>query len=163
MIQRHHQAAVLLEELTVLLADLKVRADDLHGADAAQTHDDLGLHQCPLPLEVALAGVLLRVHGIPVLRRAALNGVGDIQAAAVQPDHLQHIVQQLAAPTHEGLALLVLVSAGGFADDHDLRILPAHAEDHVGARFRQCTGVTAQTFLPQGFPLGHSRFSFISL
>ena len=47
---------------------------------------------------------------------------------------------------------------GGFTDEQDLRVLPAYAEDHVGAGIRQGTGVTAETFRAQGFPFAHSRF-----
>ena len=146
MIQRHHQAAILLEELAVLLADLKVRADDLHGADAAQTHDDLGLHQCPLPLEIALAGVLLRVQRVAVLGRAALDDVGDIAVLfAVQVDGEEVFVQQLAAAAHKGQALLILALAGAFAHEQYLGVLGTLTEHHVGAGLAQLAAGAGKT------------------
>ena len=41
VVQRHHLNAVLLKELPMLLRDLEVLADQLHGADAAEAHDDV--------------------------------------------------------------------------------------------------------------------------
>ena len=35
VVQRHHQRAVLVEELPVLLRNFEVLADELHGADTA--------------------------------------------------------------------------------------------------------------------------------
>ena len=162
MVHRHHQAVLPLVELSVLQRDLEIRTDQLHGTDAAEAHDDLGLHQRPLPPQEAAARVLLRIHRIAVLRRAALDGIGDVDAAPVQSDHVQHVVQQLAAPPHKGLALHILVGAGGFSDKHDLRVRPSYAEHHVLPGVRQRAGMAVQALLPQRFPLVHSRLSFIS-
>ena len=48
----------------------------------------------------------------------------------LQVHHLQHVVQQLAPPAHEGLALQILVLAGALADAHDLGVytLPSAVE-----------------------------------
>lgn len=81
----------------------------------AQTDDDLGLHQCCLPPQIADAGILFDIQRVPVLRRAALHHVGDVDLGTVQMDDLQHIVQQLPGPAYKGNTLLVLVLAGAFA------------------------------------------------
>ena len=161
MVQGHHQRAVPVKELAVLLADLEVRLDQLHGADAAQTHDDLGLHQPHLGPEIAPAGILLRVQGIPVLRRTALDGVGDIDILPVQADHGQHVVQQLAAPAHKGLALQILVGAGRLADEQHLGVGVAHAEHHLGTGLPQLARLTFQTGLSQFLPRGHFTLASI--
>ena len=48
-----------------------------------------------------------------------------------QIDELQHLIQQLAAPSHKGLALEVLIFSGSLSDEHDLRIPDAYAEYHM--------------------------------
>ena len=53
--------------------------------------DDLGLHQCCLPPQIADAGVLFDIQRVPVLRRAALHHVGDVDLGAVQMLSLIHI------------------------------------------------------------------------
>ena len=51
-------------------------------------------------------------------------------------DDLQHIVQQLPGPAYKGNTLLVLVLAGAFADEHDLRRLAAVPKHHMGPGVR---------------------------
>ena len=138
MVHGHFFYAVLPEELTVLLRDAEIRLDKLHGADAPQTHQDFRLHQLHLPPQIAAARLLLGVQRVPVLRRAALHHVGDVDLGAVQMDDLQHIVQQLPGPAYKGNTLLVLVLAGAFADEHDLRRLAAVPKHHMGPGVRQC-------------------------
>ena len=123
MEQGHHLDAGLLEPLAVFLGDLEILLDDAHGGDAAQTYDDLGADQGRLIAEIADAGILLRIQGVPVLRRTALDDVGNVDVLMpVQVDELQHVVQQLAPPAHKGLALKVLVLAGALTDEHDLGV-----------------------------------------
>ena len=161
MEQRHHQRAVAVKELAVLLRNFEVRLDQLHGADAPQTHDDLGLHQPHLRPQIAPAGVLLRVQRVPVLRRTALDGVGDIDILPVQADHGQHVVQQLARPAYEGLALGILVGAGRFADEQHLGVGVAYAEHHLRAGLPQLAGLTFQARLSQFLPRGHDSLASI--
>ena len=138
MIDGRHLDAAPLEPLTVLLGDLEIFFDDGFGSNPTQTDDDLGLHQCCLPPQIADAGVLFDIQRVPILRRAALHHVGDVDLGAVQMDDLQHIVQQLPGPAYKGDALLVLVLAGAFTDEHDLRRLAAVPKHHMGPGVRQC-------------------------
>ena len=104
--QGHHVHPGLLKPLAVLLGDLEVGLDEPHGGDAAQTYDDLGPDDGHLVAQVADAGVLLRIQGITVLRRTALDHVGDVHVLfSAQVNDLQHVVQQLATPAHKGLSL----------------------------------------------------------
>ena len=137
----------------MLLRDAEIRLDKLHGADAPQTHQDFRLHQLHLPPQIAAARLLLGVQRIPVLRRAALDTVGDIDALTGQADHLQHIVQQLPGPAHKRLPLLVLVGAGGLPHQQHLRRRIAYAEHHLGPLLRQTARPAGQTPLPQLLPL----------
>ena len=54
-----------------------------------------------------------------------------------QVDHLKHIVQQVPRGAHKWNALLVLLLAGAFADEHYLRLFIADAEDEVPPRLAQ--------------------------
>ena len=147
MIDGRHLDAAPLEPLAVLLGDLEILLDDGFGSNPTQADDDLGLHQCCLPPQIADAGVLFHVQRVPVLGRTALYHVGDIDLGTVQMDDLQHIVQQLTGPAHKGDALLVLVLTGAFTDEHDLRRLTAVPKHHVGPGVRQRTAPTGVAFL----------------
>ena len=155
MVQGGHPHPGLPDPLAVLPGDLEVLPDEAAGGDAAQAHDDLGADQGHLGPEIADAGVLLGVQGVPVLGRAALDDVGDVHVLRpVQVDELQHLVQQLAPPAHEGLPLEVLVFPGALADAHDLRVPGPYSEDHVVPAVGQGALLTAETgplqFLPGG-------------
>ena len=115
------------------------------------------LEQGDLPLQVVHAGVLLGVEGIPVLGRAAFDYVGDIDVfSAVQVDEEEHLIQQLARPAHEGLALEVLVLTGALAHEEDFGIGGAYAENYIVAAVGQGAAAAGQTFRPQAFPCIHS-------
>ena len=131
----------------MLLRDLEVGFDHLHGADAAEAHDDLGIHQLQLLLQIRGAGFLLRVQRVTVLRRAALDGVGDVDAVAAETDHGQHVVQQLTCLAHKGFAQRILPLAGSFAHEQNLGVGIAHAEHHVGAALAQAAAAAVQTLL----------------
>ena len=80
---RHGHNAVFDGPLTMLPADLEVLADILHGGDAAQADDDLRADQGDLLLQPAAAGGLLLRERVAVFRGAALDHVGDVDAAPV--------------------------------------------------------------------------------
>ena len=84
---------------------------------------------------------------VPILRRAAFDNIGNIYIRAVQPNHLQHVVQELTASSHKGDTLLILVLAGSLSNEENLRVLGAVAKDHMGPGFRQPTGPTGHTGL----------------
>ena len=121
----------------MLPGDAKVRADEGHGRDPAQTDDDFGVDEGDLPVQPAAAGLLLDAQGIPVPGRAALDDVGDVDPGAVQIDHGEHVVQQLPRWAHKGQALPVLLLAGTLPDKQDLRLLIARAEDQLVPRLPQ--------------------------
>ena len=158
MVQGGHPDAVFIEKQAVLLGDLEVRTDQLHGGHAPQTHDDLRLHQLRLTPQIAEAGGLFAIQRVAVLGRAALDDVGDIHRLPLQADHGQHVVQELSGRAHEGQTLLVLIGAGAFTDEQHFCVGAACAEDHVLPRVRQGAGTALQTFILQLFPRGHRGF-----
>ena len=70
---------------------------------------------------------------VAVVRRPALQDVGDVDLLALEQDGLQDLVEQLAGAAHERLALAVLVGAGRLADHHQVGALVAGAQDGVDA------------------------------
>ena len=130
----------------MLPGDAEVRADEGHGRDAAETDDDLRIHQGDLALQPVPAGILLDPQGVPVPGRAALDDVGDVDLRAVEIDDPKHIVEQVPGGAHKGHALPVLLLAGAFADEHDLRLLIAHAEDQLVPRLPQGAAPAARAF-----------------
>ena len=98
------------------------------------------------------AGVLLHRERIAVVRRAALDDVGDIDVLALHADDRQHVVEQHARLADKGLALQVLVGAGALADEQHLGVMAADAEDDVCARLTQRAFPTAFARAFQRFP-----------
>ncbi len=100
---------------------------------AAERADDLGIDQLDLLEQKRPARVDLVRLGVPVVRRAALDHVGDIDLAAGEPSRLQQLIQQLARRADERFALAVLVEPGRLADEHDRGLGISRAEHHLGA------------------------------
>ena len=137
----HHQHAVFLEELPVLLGDLDVGLDQLHGGHPAQAHQNLGPEQGELVAQPADAGLLLLGEGVPVLRGPALDDIGDVDVALpVQVHRRQELIQVLAGPAHKGLSLQVLVLARALSHEHHLGLGVAHPEHHVVAGLAKAAG-----------------------
>src|SRR5439155_16905548 len=59
---------------------------------------------------------------------------------ALQAHPGDHFVEQLTSAADEGSALLVLILAGAFADEHDFGIGIAFPEDRVGPLFTKTAG-----------------------
>ena len=94
-------------------ADAFGRAEQQLGGEVAQRHDDSWVDELELFVEVGPAGLDLVGEGIAVARRAALDGIGDIEVISSEAHLLQdQAVQELARPAHEGQALAVLLLTG---------------------------------------------------
>ena len=63
-----------------------------------------------------------------------------------------HIGQQLSGSAHEGDTLFVLVLAGAFTDQQNLRSFVSNAEHHMGSGICQCAVAAVHTFPFQCFP-----------
>ena len=114
----HEEDAVLLNKGAVLLRHRKVVADHPLGGDAAQADDDFRPQQTELLPQPGHTGLALGGQGVAVLGRAALDDVGDIAVGGtVEVDGEEVFVQQLAAASHKGKALLVLALTGAFAHE----------------------------------------------
>ena len=102
--------------------------------EVAERRDDARLDQLDLAEEVRLAGLDLVRLRVAVARRAALQDVRDVDVAArVRPIPSSRLLEQLARLADERDALLVLVEAGRLADEHQVGVRVARAEDDLGA------------------------------
>ena len=95
--------------------------------------DDLRADQLDLPEEVRLALLDLVRQRVAVPRRPALEHVRDVDVRAGQADALEQPVEQLPGLPDERDALLVLVEAGRLADEHQIGVRVAVAEDDLRA------------------------------
>ena len=120
VVGRHEQCALLVEKFTVVAGNREARVEHPLRGHAAQTDNDFGTDQLKLLAQPRHARGGFFRQRVAVLRRTALDAVGDVDARAVEPDHREHIVEELARPADERLALLVLVRARGLAHDDDL-------------------------------------------
>jgi len=95
--------------------------------------DEPGLDDVELLEQIGNAGLHFVRLGVAIVRRTALENVGDVDVLALEVDGLEDLVQQLAHRADEGLALEILVAARGLAHQHQCRVGIAHPEDGVRA------------------------------
>src|SRR5206468_644009 len=69
--------------------------------------------------------------------RATFNDVQDKDLLALQSHPRDHLVQQITGAADERAALEVFVFAGAFADEHNLGVGIAFAEDRVRSLLAQ--------------------------
>ena len=114
------------------------------GREVAESRDERRPDQLDLTEEVRLAGLDLLRLGIAVAGRPALEHVRDVDVGPGHPDPVQEPLEQLAGLADERYALLVLVEAGRLADEHQLGVGVAGAEDDLCAGRREGTARAAE-------------------
>jgi hypothetical protein len=138
-VQRDRPAAeVALLRLAAAARDARGPAAQQLGGEVAERADHERLDQLDLRLEVGpagldLVGLRVAVAGRPTFQDICHKGVPH----PVEADLLEQLVEQLPGPAHERLALAVLLRAGRLADEHQVGVGVAHAEDRVRARLAQ--------------------------
>ena len=113
------------------LGDADLSTEKGFGRPSAERADHLGLDQLDLLEQERLAGFDFVRFRITVVRRTALDHVGDVDLGTSQPCGLQQFVQQLACRAHEWFPLLVLVKARGLTHEHDRRVRVSDPKDHL--------------------------------
>ena len=141
MEQRHQEdrAAGDLAELrrAAHAADPNPAAGQQLGGEVAQGGDHARLDQLDLAMRVRLAGLDLDRLRIAVARRPAPQYVGDPDLVAAHVDLLEQLGQQRPGTTDERQPLAILLGARRLADEHQLGVGVAAAEDDVGASLSQ--------------------------
>src|SRR5581483_11696927 len=117
--------------LPVHLRDAERPAGEKLRREVAERRDDDGLDQLDLAEEMALAGLDLVRLRVAVARRAALEDVRDVDVCACEADLCEQLLEQLAGLADERQALLVLVETGRLADEHQVGVRIAGAEDDL--------------------------------
>jgi hypothetical protein len=123
-----------------MLRDAKIAAEQRLGRGSAETHDHLGLERGDFGVEPGAASGDFRGVGLFVDAAFAARlpfemfyGVGDVDFFAVDAGFDESGVEQLASRAYEWTALEIFLISRLFADEHDLCVGPAFAEDGLGA------------------------------
>ena len=116
----------------------RAAGEELRG-EVAERRDDARPHELDLAEEVRLAGGDLGLERIAILRRPALEHVREIDRLRREPDSGEQPRQQLPCLPGERQPALVLVVAGRLADDHQLGVGVAGAEDDLAPRLGEAT------------------------
>src|SRR5579883_1922973 len=97
----------------------RLAREELGHRIAAEGHNQPGANGRDLPVQEVRAGSDLSGQWIAIVRRTTLDNVGDKDLVAGQADRPQEFIEELPGRPYEWLALLVLVVARGFTDEHD--------------------------------------------
>ena len=116
---------------------------------APERHDDGRLDQLDLAPQPRLAALDLLRMRIAVLRRPALQDVGDEDVVALKADPLEQRRQQLAGGSDERDSLLVLLLAGGLADEEDAGVGVSGSEDDLRPGLRKLRAALADARLEE--------------
>ena len=112
--------------------------EELRG-EVAERRDDTRPHELDLAEEMRLAGGDLGLERVAILRRPALEHVREVDRVGREPDAGQELREQLSCLAGEREPALVLVVAGRLADDHQLGVGIAGAEDDLAPRLGETT------------------------
>src|SRR5262245_11261842 len=123
-----HAVAIRMQAAAQLANRLARLQQGLAGHAAERKHD-LRLQHGELGVQEGRAGRQLVGLGIPVAGWAALDRVCNKYLVARELNRFEHLRQQLAGASDEGLALCVFVGARALADDDELGAWAARAED----------------------------------
>src|SRR5262245_56172399 len=127
MIGGHEHRVAILVFAAAQSRDWIVRLQEALRRELAERDDHLGFHRVDLAQQERFALLHLVGLGIAIVRRTALEHVGDVDVLAAQTDRLDDFREKLAGAPDERLALNVFVRPGGLADEHQIRVGIAHA------------------------------------
>ncbi len=134
VVQGHEDTIVAAQTLTVETRDAAGARQQPGQRVTAEQQDDVGLEQLDLLIEEVAARIDLERLGIAVARRPALDDVGDVDVAPVEPGRFEQRGEQASGRPDERLALPVLVLTGRLAHGHDPRRHGPVAGHRLGAR-----------------------------
>ena len=103
---------------------------------------------------MALTGLDLVWHRVAVPWGPALDHVRDVHVRTGHADPAEELVEELPRLADERIALLVLVEARRLADEHQLRVRVADAEDDLRAPFVETAARAPCDLSREGLELG---------
>ena len=123
------------------------------GREVAQRRNHARADQLDLLEEPRLARLDLVGLRIAVARRPTLQHVRDVDVGAGEPDVAEQPFEQLAGCADERHALLILVEAGRFADEHQLRRGRPRSEDDLRPGFGESAARARSSVLSERLEL----------
>ena len=131
MKRRNQLRAAVVVNAAAQARDRIERAQQRLRRELAERDDHLRLDGVDLPEQEWLARLDFVLLGVAVLRRPALDHVRDVHVLALQIDRFDDLRQQLPGAADERNALLIFVGARRFADEHQIGVGIADAEDDL--------------------------------
>ena len=84
-------------------------------------------------VKIWFAGGRLLGQWIAVVGGTAFQDIGDIDILPLKFHRRQNLIEKLAGPADKGYSLTVFLGAGSLADEHDIRVRIACAENELGS------------------------------
>ena len=131
MERRDQLGAAELVDPSAQPRDRILRAKQRLRGERSERHDHLRRDDIDLAKQERFARLDFVRLGVAVAGRTALDDVRDVDLVARQPDGFDDLREQLTGAPHEWNALDVFVSAGRLADEHQVRISVADAENDL--------------------------------
>ena len=148
---RDHSHAVHVEKLSAQPRNRRSGLKHRLRGKGAKTAHDFRADGRELLLQERIAGGDFVRLGIAVFRRTAFQDIADVDVFTLEIDRLDDLRQQLARAADERQALLVFVVARRFADEDELGVGIARAEDDVGALRSELAALAVADFGADGF------------
>ena len=147
MIGGHQFCAAEIEPLAAEFRDaLGGLQQGLRGA-AAKGADHFGFDGVNLAHQEWGAGGDFVFFGEAIFRGATFYYVGDVDVFALQAHGFDHVGEKFSGTADERFAAQIFVTARAFADEHQVGVGIASAEDDLGAAFVELTaGAVADVF-----------------
>lgn len=89
------------------------------GTVATKEHDHVGLNELNLPSQIRPGRLDLFRFGITILGGTGVDEVRNEDISPLQSNQAEHLVEEPARGTNEGLALLIFVEPRRLANEHD--------------------------------------------
>lgn len=141
MVGRHDGDAGDFVKLTTQFCNPHLGSQQRLHRNIAKADDDFRLNRLDLAQQERMTRLYFIRFGITIIRRAALDDVGDVDVGTFKPHRLDHASQQLPGATDKRFPLKILIPTGPFADKHQSRLRIAHAEYDMAAAATKLTAL----------------------
>ena len=137
MIGRHEADPVVVEPLSADIGNRECLFGQALEREAPEGDDDSRLDDFNLAANVRTACVELVLLGIAILGRPAFHHISDVDVVACQMHRFDDVGEKLPRPPDERFALDVFVAARRLADEHQIGVGIADAENNLRSAPRQ--------------------------